>query len=314
MKDLINKINSTYYERTSSPVRQKEVWHDLSKQFSPDINLYRHVRPSTIIARETGDLALASLWIVQTALTRPMIHELSLKSEEDNGFTEYIRQVDGKTVCALAHSESSSDPVIINFEGNHALLSGKKNFITAGSGSDIILVTCRNGGAEKINRIALLERSQIPDKAFTDLSIDIFPTVSHSSLELKNFKIEQSRIASISSSGLRRCVKKWGIIERALITEAYISYLLYCIRFIKDPQERSEADEQLRSLQEEQSSLVNKQIEEAVKTERVDTSNIDKTGISLIVEKLSVIKDNDSLSEEDRIKIKDVSLFNMLKN
>ena len=54
MKDLIDKINSTFLQRTSDLSAQKEIWEQIAIQFRPEINQYRTARPSALLARETG--------------------------------------------------------------------------------------------------------------------------------------------------------------------------------------------------------------------------------------------------------------------
>ena len=80
MIDLLELIKSNYLKRTEYIDEQKKTWRKLSEQFRPDLAIYRTGRPSVIIARETGDLGLSVLWIVQAALIRPVLKLSSISA------------------------------------------------------------------------------------------------------------------------------------------------------------------------------------------------------------------------------------------
>ena len=79
MKELIELINTGIAVRTGDLSMQKKVWEAVTEFFRPDINLYSKARPSVILSQETGDLGLAVLWIVQAALARPVLNDLTLE-------------------------------------------------------------------------------------------------------------------------------------------------------------------------------------------------------------------------------------------
>ena len=105
MINLINKIKDTYLARCSSTALQKNIWMDSASFFKPDVKNYRLNRPSALIAGETGDLGLAVLWIVQTALIRPVINDLVLAAPDDSSLISLVRSIDNFSICALARSE-----------------------------------------------------------------------------------------------------------------------------------------------------------------------------------------------------------------
>jgi len=264
MKDLIEFINRSFLKRTEDISLQREAWARLSSQFRPELSQYRSIRPCTLIARETGDIGLAVLWIVQTVLARPLLSDISLNSEIDPGLSGIMSLAESGSICALAHSESTENPAVLTCSGDKLFLSGEKKFITAGANADIILVSCRNPGDEKVSRIALLEKKNIPPESLIDLRLDIFKSVNHSKLVLKNLEVEKSAIPGMEPSILRRSLKKWGIIERALIMESFISYLIHVNRLFAQKNIIITSDEELITLEQAQSESAGKQIEEAV--------------------------------------------------
>ena len=315
MKNLIEKINSTFIKRTEDILLQKEVWRELSSFFRPDIKSYRHMRPSTLIAEETGDLGLAVLWIVQTGLIRPIISDLVLSSAGDSGLISLVTEIRDDSICALAHSEKNEAPVLITPENKGFSLTGIKKFVTAGVNADCILITCRNPEDEKISRIVFFDKSMIEPELMQDLNLNIMKSVNHTSIKFNKKFLTNDKIPAIDPTDIRRTVKKWGIIERAMIIEAYISYLSYFNR-IRETMgleliEKNRLD-QLLATQKRSTDL---QIEEALYKDRISTENISITELLQII---SSFKDHvnelsEILNDSDRIKFKDIFLFDSLK-
>jgi hypothetical protein len=126
MKDLIDRINSTFLKRTEDIHVQREIWTDLANQFRPEISQYRTERPSTLIARETGDMGLAVLWIVGHAYP-PILKDLSLAATLQKRISRILSTVDTTSICALANSESPSAPVTYKEDNEFIILPAKKN-------------------------------------------------------------------------------------------------------------------------------------------------------------------------------------------
>lgn len=315
MNNLVDKINETYLDRCVSPALQREIWHDLASFFKPDIKNYRLNRPSAIIAGITGDLGLAVLWIVQAALTRPVIKDLVMSAPQESSFISLVSGIDDFSICALAHSEDKSSPVTVKEEGDSIILNGVKKFITAGVNADYILITCRDENEEKINRAVMLNRESIDTTEMKDLHLPVMKSVNHTSLNFSNRIISAASIPPVNGSELRRAIKKWSIIERALITEAFIPFLGYFNKAALQKRLNIADENTINTLSQEQSALASTQIEEAFFAEKISTGNIEMNKlfelISLFREKRDEI--TSILDEKDKLKFSDVFLFDSLK-
>ncbi len=315
MIELLEKIKSEYLKRTTDIDSQKRIWVNLSSQFRPDLTLYRAARPSVIISRETGDLGLSVLWIVQAALIRPILKEIVLKSEDNKELSAMLEIIDHNSLCALAHSEDSNAPVTLTETSNGFILNGEKKFITAGKNAGLMIVTCRMAGDEKISHIALINSAALPEDALPDLNLDIMRSVSHTKLVLNNIEIHPFQVPQISDSVIRRMMKKYGILERAMILEAFLSFLIYAEKILNESGAELSSYDEITSLLELQSASVTKQIDEAVYTDRIDTQNIPLQKVFPLVEifKNAYKKSEQVLHDSEKIKLKDLFLFNSLK-
>jgi hypothetical protein len=304
MSELYELIRSSYQDRLINIKEQKKIWLSVSKQFKPDLTLYEKERPSALIAKETGDLGISVLWIVQTALARPSLKEIIL-----NDLTHELHAIDDNSLCALAHSEDIKAPVILSAEGENFILNGEKKFITAGRNADLIILTCRTPGEEKINRIAIIDPREEPESFITDLKLNIMESVSHTRLAFKDYGIKKNQIPLIDPRVIRRTIKKFGILERGLILEAFLSFLIYADKILKQNISGATA------LLEQQSAAVTKQIAEGLYSDRIDTGNISFKEFMPVVEifKEAYTKAENNLSESEKFKLKDIFLFDNLK-
>ncbi len=315
MTELLELIKSSYLKRCEDPLEQKKIWIKLSEQFKPDLTLYRTGRPSMLIARETGDLGLAVLWIVQAALIRPILKEIVLKSEDSIELSSMLSRINHNSLCALAHSESPAAPVILSESGDGFILSGEKKFITAGENADLMIVSCRKAGDEKISCLAIVDPAMLPENSLPDLKLEIFKSISHTRLILNNTNLQAFQIPHLSPSGTRRMMKKWGILERSLIVEAFLSFLLFAEKVLIAAGAEISEYEEIFSIIEIQSASVTKQIDEGVYSDRIETENIPLQRVFLLVDtfKKAYLKMEHDLSETDRIKLKDIFLFDNMK-
>lgn len=315
MIELLEQIKSEYLIRTANISEQKNIWVKLSQQFRPDLTLYRTARPSTIIARETGDLGLSVLWIVQASLIRPILKELILKSGNDKDLSEMLSRVDHSSLCALAHSEDSKAPVTLTESEKGFILNGEKKFITAGENAGLMIITCRIPGEEKISHIALVDSAALPKNTLPDLNLEIMRSVSHTKLVLNNIAVLPYQVPRLDESVIRRMMKKYGILERAMILEAFLSFMLYAEKILNEAGAKLTAFDEICSLLELQSASVTKQIDEAVYTDRIDTQNIQLQKVFPLVDefKKAYIKTEINIPEIDKIKLKDLFLFDSLK-
>lgn len=268
-----------------------------------------------IVARETGDLGLSLLWIVQTALIRPILKEIMLRSDNDNDLSRILGSINHNSLCALAHSENPAEPVILSEAGSGYILNGEKKFITAGKNAGMMIVTCRTAGEEKISRIALIDPSGLPEGSLPDLKLEIMKSVSHTKLVLNNTEVPHSMVPRIDPSMIRRLVKKFGIIERALILEAFLSFLLYAEKILNSAGAGISAYDGISSLLEKQTASATKQIDEAVYGEKIETQNVQLQGILPFIDmfKKAYINSESNLSDAEKIKLKDLFLFDNLK-
>jgi len=315
MKELIELIDSSIESRTTDLDMQKKVWEAAAELFRPDINLYRYTRPSVILSQETGDLGLALLWIVQAALARPVLNDITFNIADASGIAPVISGVSHKTIISVAHSESSAAPVTFATDGKTAVLNGTKKFITAGRNSGLIIITCREAGAPKIERVALVTNDELPAGAMSPLNLQISRTVDHTSLTLDQFHLSAERLPQADPGLLRRSVKKWGIIERALILESYISFLLYCNCLFSEHGITIASGDEIISLLENQTRSASKQLEEAVYEKLVTTAN---AGIEDVIRLTSRFQQaynekEHQLPADQKIRLADLFLFNRLK-
>lgn len=316
MTELLELIKSGFLRRISDLNEQKKIWGKLSEQFRPDLALYRAGRPSTIIARETGDLGLAVLWIVQTVLTRPILKEILLKSAENIDLLSMLGKINNHSLCALAHSENPSEPVILeeSVKGGFAL-NGEKKFLTGGKNADLIITTCRMKGEEKISHFALIDPAVLPDNSLPELELKIMKSVCHTKLLFDNSEIKHFQVAVIPPEEIRRIMKKWGILERSLIMETFLSFLLYAEKILTAAGARISEYEEIYPLMQQQSDSVTKQIDEAVYNGRIETENIPLQKLLPITEtfKKAYTAFEKNLHETDMIKLRDLFMFENLK-
>jgi len=315
MIELLEIIKSTHLERISDINFQREVWFKLSGLFKPDISLYRAGRPSSLIAKETGDLGLSVLWIVQSALIRPILKEIVLRSPDNADLSAILNKVNHNSLCALAHSESPAAPVLLSQSADKYILNGEKKFITAGKNAGLMIVTCRYEGEEKISHIAIINPAELPGNSLPDLNLDIMRSVSHTKLVLNNTVIQPFQVPDIAPSAVRKMIKKYGILERAMILEAFLSFLLYSETILNTLDAGISASEEIHSLLELQTVSVTKQIDEAVYNDKIETQNMPMQRLFPLIEtfKKAYIKTESALNETERIKLKDLFMFDSLK-
>lgn len=315
MKELIDLVNTGITVRTRDLSMQKKVWESAAELFRPDINLYGHARPSVLIARETGDLGLAVLWIVQAALARPVLNDLTMNSPDASGIPSIVSGLNSKTIISLAHSESAAEPVTCTVNEGTASLNGTKKYITAGRNSGLLMITCREPGAPKIDRIALAGPGDLPEGAMSPLDLKIMRTVDHASLTLNQFSIDAGMIPPVDPRVIRKSVKKWGIIERAMILESFTAFLLYCSCLFTELGATIASGDEIISLLEKQTQSASKQLEEALCEKQVTTGN---TGMEHIIRLAGrfqhAYKEKEhELPEDEKIRLADLFIFNNLK-
>ena len=148
-----------------------------------------------------------------------------------------------------------------------------------------------------------------------ELKLDIMKSVSHTSMTLNNMKIMDFQLSKIPAADVRRMIRKFGILERSLILEAFLSYLLYAEKLMLERGREIPEHSELAALASDQSEATTKQAEEALNGDRIVTENIPFGKLLPILDLFkkgySVIEN--SLTETERLKLSDIFLFNSLK-
>lgn len=225
MISLLQEIEHTYIKRCDDHSEFKDLWRKVVSTLPP--NIMRCVdtsRPSLFLTQEAGDLGLAIMWIVQTALFRPILRDIGIQEIISSIAPITINE---STIGALAHSEDRNYPAIIHSRRGQNALSGKKKYITGGSCADFILVTARKEGEDVTSSLIILPTETIPIESFREISLPMLRTIDHSSLEFHNLRILQQNLIPIEPAHLRRLLKRWSIVERGLIAEAYTGLCAY---------------------------------------------------------------------------------------
>jgi len=104
-------------------------------------------------------------------------------------------------------------------------------------------------------------------------------------------------------------------LERGLILEAFLSFLIYADKILTEMGSENSCNSMLSSLLEQQSIAVTKQITEGLHSDRIDTKNISFEEFMPVIEifKKTYTKAEKNLPEAERIKLKDIFLFDNLK-
>lgn len=231
MNDLIARLEASYLSRIIDTAGRKRAWRDLSLTYPPSSKAFPESgpSPSSIIARNAGDLGLALIWIVQYALIHCLSADLS-RSGSSEHLSTLIGGLSAKhRIGALAHSEDPSLPVTFEDTAEGTVLTGTKNYITGGMECDFILLTSRAKGQEKISRLYGIPGEMLPKGALVEINPDMLGTAGHARLVTDGMLLPRGCLISDDGPLIRRLIRKWGIIERSLIMESYISLCLYLV-------------------------------------------------------------------------------------
>lgn len=221
MDDFLKRLESGYSARCGDPALRAAAWNELCGLYPPSIESFAGgTPPSTIFARDAGDLGIAILWIVQSALVRPIGAETGL-------FEKYAPAP--TSIGALAHSEDPARPMRALAEGRSLRLSGEKKYITGGLDAEFLLVTALDKNDET-RRIIRLPAGLLPEGALAELELGTLRTTSHARLSLTDFAIDDAFLLPADDRAVKRAIVRWGMVERALILEAYTGLCLYLAR------------------------------------------------------------------------------------
>ncbi|HSV97493.1 MAG TPA: hypothetical protein VLM75_11255 [Spirochaetota bacterium] len=267
--DFLRRLEAGYFARCGDSALRAAAWSGLCRRYPPSIEdcaFTEKTPPSTIFARDAGDLGIAILWIVQAALVRPIAAE--------TGLTENHAPAPA-SIGALAHSENPAHPMRALIEGRSLRLSGEKKYITGGLDADFLLVTALDESGET-RRIFHLPAGLLPAGALVELELGMLRTTSHARLSLTDFTLDEAFPLPADGRAVNRAIKRWGMVERALILEAYIGLCIYLVRRpdisgIMGPA----TAERLGRLLDEQAKSRRAQVDAAMSGERIDPRGVD---------------------------------------
>ncbi len=308
---FFSELKKSYKDRCKDPKAAHAVWKKSVKQFPPDRLDTYETRPSFLLARRAGDMGLALIWIVQAALTRPLIKAF-LDSEQNPETRNLLKQISGARIGALAISEDKTRPLIVQSTKGTLALDGEKKYITGGSFSDFILMAGRYPKEEKLSCMFLLPARDIPENAFKELDLGCFYTSRHARLALEAYHPPAAALLSATPSMIRKQLLIWGIIERSMIMESLAGLVIYLAEKVSEKSGETIVDiRELESGLGQISREINQQIQSARNGDFVKPLSPMPKHLIFIMKHLKKIYENgqDHLSDELLYRYKDMFFF-----
>ncbi|PKL37161.1 MAG: hypothetical protein CVV44_16120 [Spirochaetae bacterium HGW-Spirochaetae-1] len=226
MKSYLAEIKKSYIARYKNPAEQKIAWQRAAALYPPQIDIYDNLRPSLLLARHGGDMGLALLWIVQATLIQSLLRAVKEVPVQSPSILSIIGGDKKAALGALAHSEAGHEPVTIAEKCDSIVISGVKKYITAGMNADFILLTARHRGEEKISRLVFIPSPEISTGEMENLDLGYLDTTTHGRLILREKVLPPGLVIPMAPPVIRKNIKVWGVVERALIMEAYAAFAL----------------------------------------------------------------------------------------
>ncbi|MCU0845126.1 MAG: hypothetical protein MUC76_09400 [Spirochaetes bacterium] len=302
MDDFLKRLKSGYSARCGDSALRAAAWSELCGRYPPSIEacaVAGKSPPSTLFARDAGDLGIALLWIVQAALVRPIATETGLYE---------LRAPSPSSIGALAHSEDTGRPMRALLEDRSLRLSGEKKYITGGLDADFLLITAleETGGTR---RIIYLPMGLLPAGALAELELGMLRTTSHARLSLVDFTLDDVSLLPADGRTVNRAIKRWGMVERALILEAYIGLCIYLAR-LPVVSETLEPDiaERLDRLVDAQAKSRHDRVDAAMSGERIDPRDTEIVEVAELSKYISRRADPAGLPAEELSRIDDLDL------
>lgn len=304
----LEKLEHSYTNRIQNHALFKDAWNLFVNDYPPTHCLLDFKElPSTSVALHAGDLGFAILWIVQSVLIRCILYNI-------NQLQPWSIELQNNTIGAMAHTEPDTNRMIARYSDTNTLvLSGKKNYISGGTDAEVLLVTARRPGEDKFTKLLYIPVKNLPENALQDIKLSILPSIKHSSLTLADFICSSYQSCPVKDKDLRKILKKWSLIERSLIGEAYIAFLLYLVKNIQLP-EQSKTIEEVENLLSLQKSFSRQQLENAFSDKFVDTLG-DVASVLSITQLLAsyCMEHINTLNNDIKARINDLNLFNKLR-
>lgn len=312
MTPLLDKIERTYLDRCENNSTFKKLWQEAVSEYPPDISrCLKSPRPSLSLSRDAGDLGLAIMWIVQTAIVRPILNDIGIiELPIGEG-----KAASAHHIGALAHSEDRNFPAIINESTERIIVSGKKKYITGGTNADFLLLTARREGDDNTTALIVLPKEAIAPESFKNLTLPMLRTIEHASLELHECVLSRENLMPIEPSHLRRSLKRWSIIERAFIAEAFIGLCAYIAIALEHSNLMAKSMHPgITSLLEKLEKNVTQMLNTALMNERIpDILPFDEI-IKCYVQLKESLPPSSSLPPELRLRLSDLALFEKMKS
>jgi len=258
---------------------------------------------------------MALLWIVQAALINPITRDRDLPPAARQALEALFPVRGGPQITALAHSEDPQNPVVIHDTGGKYLINGTKKYITGGTLCDCILLTMRRKGEDKISHLGCLPAHIIPEGSLVELDLKALRTTSHARLNLNYFDLPSEYIIPVEGPVIRRLIKRWSLMERALILEAYIALGMYiCAELSPAAAVDPSIGKGLGELLKEQKAASRRQLEQATSGEMIEESMIDlKSLVSYITSLKNILLQGGNIPEELAARSADLDLFSLLR-
>ncbi len=304
----LQKLEQSYPNRISNHALFTDAWYSFVTDYPPTHCLLDfNELPSTSVALHSGDLGFAILWIVQSVLIRCIIYNI-------NQLQPWTIQLHNTTIGAMAHTEPNSNRMIARYlDANTLVLSGKKNYISGGPDADMLLLTAIRPGEDKFTKIIYIPARSLPENALQEINLSILPTIRHSSLTLTDFACHASQCSPLKDKELRKILKKWSLIERSLIGEAYIAFLCYLAKNVPLPNQ-DETLHEAEDLLSLQMNFSREQLENAFSDKYIDTLG-DVARVLTITQKIAnfCMEYPNSLTTPIQLRINDLNLFNKIR-
>ncbi len=316
MSSLIKQLEQNYVERANDNSLFRETWNNICGDFPPvaGFDYNSDTFPSTRFAFEAGDMGLAIFWIVQFSLFRCILKDTFSLIDQDHPLFDRIRSLDDAGIGAMAHTEPRDNRLIITRDDSSITLNGTKKYISGGLDADILLITARYTGDDHYTKMIFMPVASIPENSLLSQNLEILNTISHGTLTLKDCNCDKENLFPVKGKALRKILKRWSMVERTLIVEAYIGFMNYLASACSESEEVRARMDDLRELLDFHQSFSRKQMQNAWNKEFVETGG-DMAKILGITQTLVhyISHNSQDLSPEVLARAKNLQLFNKLR-
>ena len=316
MGSIIEHLENTFIERISDSSLFRETWNQVCKEFPPvpDFDYKNNMFPSTRLAMEAGEMGLAILWIVQFSLFRCILKDALSEIKDDHPLVSRISSVKDTTIGAMAHTEPRDNRMTIKSEESTILLNGAKRYISGGYNADVLLVTGRRPGDENYSKMVFLPVDTLPDGALVAHDLEVLYTISHGMLTLDEYRCDKDNLFPVKDKDLRKLLKRWSMVERTLIVEAYIGFMKYLAEACEKSREVKERKDEIQDMLNFHIDFSKKQLDNAWNRSFVETGG-DMAGILGTTQTLVhyITHNSQDLPTEITTRARDLQLFNKLR-